>query len=192
MAGVDDITLVQMFVRGEQTLMSNANFRMVPVCDVVQLSDKTGSLIAIARVVGQKRIISVRQSSTHLDLISCVLVEHRYIPVNATGNGFIEYAFRPLPSGYEAAYTETRQLWRMWQSYSRLLRAAKTARPKLMVMTENGWEPIRSIGFCDENFFIQASTEELLLHRSDRLVWLNAIEESEQATSATLESATLQ
>jgi hypothetical protein len=172
---VNDIALIQKFVQGEISLLANQNLRVEPAFNTAQLLAKRGGLLATAKLVGQIRSVLVRQSSTYQELINRILVENRYIPTGVTEKGFIEYEHRAIPTGYEANFTEVRQLWKIWRShYSRKQHLAP-----LLIMTPNGWEAVKSIAYGQESFYVQIAGDEKMLHVSDRLVWLSPVEEEE-------------
>lgn len=177
---LDDITVIQKFVQGETVLLSNPNLRLEPSFNTAQLLAKKGGLIATAKLAGQIRSILLRHSSIYGELVNRILVEHRYIPVGITPQGLTQYEHRPIPLGYEANYTEVRFLWKMWRSHYSKKRIPNQL--PLKVLTQKGWEPVQTIEFGQESFFIRVPSDELMLCVSDRIVWINPMTDEEPAT----------
>lgn len=175
---IDDITVIQRFVRGEVALLANPNLRVEPAFNTAQLLAKRGGLVATAKLVGHLRAILLRYSSTYGELVNRILVENSYIPVGTTAQGLTQYEYRPIPPGYEANYTEARYFWKMWRTHYGRKRIVN--QPPLKVMGAQGWESVQTIAFSQDNFFIRVTSDEIMLHLDDRLVWLNPIEEAEQ------------
>lgn len=177
---IDDITVIQRFVRGETALLANANLRLEPAFNTAQLLAKKGGLIATAKLAGQIRSILLRHSSTYGELVNQILVANRYVPVAVTPQGLTQYEHRPVPTGYEANYTEVRYLWKIWRNHYGKKRIPNQL--PLKVMTAKGWEPVQAIEFGQESFFIRVPSDEIILCVSDRIVWLNPVEDEEPAT----------
>jgi len=169
---LDDLALIQKFVEGELSFLANQNLRIEPAFNTAQLLAKKGELIATAKLVGQIRAVLVRQSSTYQELVNRVLVSRQYIPIGISDRGLVQYEYCPIPSGYEANYTEVRQLWKAWRShYSRHSNAT------LLIRSGSSWLPVRKIEFGqDSNFFIQVPGDERMLGAIDRLIWLSPID----------------
>ncbi len=185
---IDDVALIRKFVQGELTLLSNHNLRVEPAFNTAQLLAKRGELLASAKLVGQIRSILVRQSSVYEDLLNRILSEHRYIPTRVNDQGLVEYEPCPIPDGYELNYTEVRQLWKIWRvNYCKTDSSKNPPRPPdaqaLLIRYKKSWALIVAILYGQENFFIQIPGDEIMLHSSDRLVWLNPVPKSAAPTS---------
>jgi hypothetical protein len=172
---VDDNTVIQRFVQGEMALLANANLRVEPAFNTVQLLAKRGGPIATAKLVGQIRSVLLRYSSTYGEEVNRALVDNGYIPVSITAQGLTQYEHRPIPEGYAANHTAARHLWKLWRA-----RYSKMNLPNqlpLMVMTASGWEPVQAIEFGqDSRFFVQVPSDEMMLDSNDLIVWLRPIE----------------
>lgn len=175
----DDLELVQKFVEGKLSFSANQNLRIEPSFDTAQLLAKKGELIATAKLVGKIRAVLVRQSSTYQELVNRVLVSQQYIPTDVNDRGLIQYEHCPIPEGYEANYTEVRQLWKAWRSHYR-----HHSDCPLLVRSGQSWLPVQNIEFGqDSTFFIQVPEDEKMLCSTDRIIWLSP---AELATSTTL------
>jgi hypothetical protein len=178
MTQVDDNTVIQRFVQGEMALLANANLRVEPAFNTVQLLAKRGGPIATAKLVGQIRSVLLRYSSTYGEAVNRALVDNGYIPVGITAQGLTQYEHRSIPTGYAANHTPARYLWKLWRA-----RHGKMHLPNqlsLMVMTANGWEPVQEIEFGqDSRFFVRVPSDEIMLDSNDLIVWLSPIENKE-------------
>lgn len=187
MTKIDDVTLIRKFIQGELTLLANHNLRVEPAFNTAQLLAKRGELLASAKLVGQIRSILVRQSSVYEELISRILSEHRYIPTHINEQGLIQYEPCPIPDGYELNYTEVRQLWKIWRVRYCKHDDLQRNRPRkpdahaLLIQHKKGWAPIVVITYGQENFFIEIPGDEIMLHSSDRIVWLNPVQKSDSS-----------
>ncbi len=48
----------------------------------------------------------------------------------------------------------------------------------MLVATENNWQKVEAVEFSQENVYITTATDEMMLHLSDYLVWLDNPEEA--------------
>ncbi len=177
---IDDITVIQKFIQGEMVLLANANLRVEPAFNTAQLIAKKGGLIATAKLAGQIRSVLLRHSGTYGELVDRLLVENLYIPTGTTSQGLTQYEPRQIPAGYEAHHTEVRHLWKTWLTEYGKKRVLN--RPPLKVLTAKGWESVEAIAFGQESFFIRVASDEIMLHVSDRMTWLNPVEAAEPVT----------
>ncbi|GAP93816.1 hypothetical protein [Leptolyngbya sp. NIES-2104] len=169
---LDDVALIQKFVEGELSFLANQNLRIEPAFNTAQLLAKKGELVATAKLVGRIRAVLVRQSSTYQELVNRVLVSQQYMPTGISDRGLVQYEHCPIPSGYEANYTEVRQLWKSWRSHY-----SRHANAPLLIRSGETWIPVRKIEFGqDSNFFIQVPGDERMLCATDRIIWLSPAE----------------
>lgn len=168
---IDDFTLIQKFVEGELSFSANQNLRIEPAFNTAQLLAKKGELIATVKLVGKIRAVLLRQSSNYRELVNRVLVAEQYIPLGINDQGLIQYEYCPIPAGYEANYTEVRQLWKAWRSHY-----SRHSNTTLLIRAGQGWLPIQKIEFGQESFFIQVPGDEKMLCVSDQIIWLSPAE----------------
>jgi hypothetical protein len=174
---IDDTSVIRRFVQDEVALVANSNLRVEPVFNTAQLIAKKGGLIASAKLAGQIRSVLLRHTSTYGELVDRILVENGYIPTGTTAQGLAQYERRQIPAGYAANCTEARLLWKLWRSHSK----SNVAQPPLQVLTLHGWEAVETIAFGQESFFVRVASQEMMLHTSDRVVWLNPVLQSQVA-----------
>jgi len=168
---LDDTELIRKFVEGKLSFLANQNLRTEPAFNTEQLLAKKGELIATAKLVGKIRAVLVRQSSAYQELVNRVLVAQQYIPIEIDAQGFVKYERCPIPSGYEANYSEFRQLWKAWRIYN-----SQQSNAPLLIREGNTWLPVQKIEFAKETFFIQVPGDEKMVRISDRLIWLSPAE----------------
>ncbi len=177
MSKLNDVELIRKFIQGDLSFLANQNLRLEPVFNSAQLLAKRGELIATAKLVGKIRAILVRQSSAYQELLNRILTEHQYLPIGINDQGLVEYEHSPIPSGYEANYTEVRHLWKAWRTHY-----SRKTNLKILIRSNQDWLPIQKIEFGQENFFLHVLGDEKMLCVSDRIIWLSPIETEEPAT----------
>ena len=174
---LDDLTLIQRFVEGKASLECNPNLRVESALDTIRLSTKKGAFLAAVKLALNIRSIFVRQKSQYWEVISQILVENSFMPMGLTEQGLMRYEHCSIPSGYEMKYTEARSLWKAWRTQQ----YPKPAQLKLSIHTPKGWQHVQSISISQELLFVETladgQVDEQMMHGSDRLVWLNPIEE---------------
>ncbi|MER3433360.1 MAG: hypothetical protein C4288_08010 [Leptolyngbya sp. ERB_1_1] len=181
MNNLDNTELIKKFVEGELSFLANRNLRIEPAFNTEQLLARKGELIATAKLVGKIRAVLVRQPSAYQELVNRVLVVQQYIPIEIDAQGFVKYERCPIPPGYEANYSEFRQLWKAWRIYS-----SSPSNAPLLIREGNTWLPVQKIEFAKETFFIRVPGDEKMVRISDRLVWLSPTE----LTPSVFESST--
>lgn len=171
MNNLDDTELVKRFVEGKISLLANQNLRIEPAFNTEQLLARKGELVATAKLVGRIRAVLVRQSTAYQELVNRILVAQQYIPVRITQQGLIEYERCPMPDGYEANYSEFRQLWKAWRVHY-----STESKAPLLIREGDKWLPVQKIIFGQESFFIQVPSNEKMVKIDDRLIWLSPVE----------------
>lgn len=177
---LDDTELVKKFVEGKISLLANQNLRIEPAFNTEQLIARKGELVATAKLVGRIRAVLVRQSTAYQELVNRILIAQQYIPTRITPQGLIEYERCPVPEGYEANYTEFRQLWKAWRVHY-----STESKAPLLIREDDKWLPVQGITFGRDTFFIQVPGDEKMVKIDDRVIWLSPVE----STASVLESS---
>ena len=178
MPPLDDITLIQAFVRRKIIPMATANLRLEPGFNIAQLVSHKGALLATTNLADKSRAVCLRPETKYSELISQVLVEGNLVPLGADDHGFRRYEHRPTPAGYDLNYTEARALWRTWRQQERHSRSSAT----LMIFNSGAWDIVQTMTFSQEDLFLQTATAEIILTARDRLVWLSPSPTTQPAT----------
>jgi hypothetical protein len=176
---LDDIALIQQFIQGKVKLSFNHSLRVEPVADTVQLLTKKGLLLATANLASQFKVIFVRQESAYWQQINHVLLENQLMPTGKIINGLMHYEYHPVPIGYQINYAEALNIWKLWRSHAHNHKLENCARINLLIFAEDSWQPIQEMAFSQESVFIKTYASEIMLHSSDRLVWISPTEDNQ-------------
>ncbi len=173
MAALNDITLIQKFVKGEDTLLANLNLRIEPGFNAVQLLGKKGGLIATLKLADKVRIALVRRESEYWEVLHQVLQNNSFVPKDqAEQQGFTQYEQHEIPAGYKMNYTEATLLWKAWWLHSRQ-KYNRNLQLDILIFQRNTWYPIKDIIYSQGTLFIKTWISEVVLRGSDRLIWLS-------------------
>jgi len=176
MSNLDDLTLIQRFVEGKASLEANPNLRVESALDTTRLFTKRGAFLAAVKLAVDIRSVLVRQESQYCEVISQTLLEHDFMPTGVTEQGLMCYEHQPVPEGYEMKHTEARSLWKAWRT-KLYPPSAQSIQPKPMIHTSQGWQRVQNISISQELLFVETLAEEVMIHSSDRIVWLSPVEE---------------
>jgi hypothetical protein len=175
---LDDIALIQQFIQGRAKLSFNHNLRIEPVADTVQLLTKKGLLLATVNLASQFKVIFVRQS-TYWQQINQVLLENHLMPTGKIESGLMRYEYHPVPIGYQINYAEALNVWKLWRTHANSHKSDESARINLLVFAEECWQPIQEMAFSQESIFIKTYASEIMVHSSDRVIWISPNEGNE-------------
>jgi hypothetical protein len=177
---LDDVALIEQFVQGKNKLLANLNLRLDVSGNVVQLRTKKGDVIGVLKNQTTNFIL-VKQNSPYWEILHKVLLENSFVPLGEAEQqkGFLEYKQYEVPKGYKINYTETGALWKIWWPSQRRKNNYQI-QLGLIVFTQNKWYPIQEIACVDGIFYIKTLIGEMTLGFTDKLVWLNKVEELNQ------------
>jgi|GEM_PF-606256 len=173
MASLDDITILQKFVKGETTLLCNSNLQIESASAVSQLLAKNRKLIAIIKLVNNLKSAWVKQKSEYWELLDQVLRQDNFVPLGiAEKEGLMLYEQHEIPVGYKMHYTLALDVWKAWWSYQRGKKPSSTS-IEILIFLKKKWSPIREVSFSDGILFIKTPVAEMTLHSDDQVVWLS-------------------
>lgn len=170
-AQMDDITLIQHFVKGDQQLVVNRRLSIQPAQDMVQLLSRNGQLIAWAKHAACPARFEVRVNNEYAALLNQVLLEHHYMPVGLNDvQAFMQYEHHPVPPGYEMNYTLGKDLWKYWWTHRQQLTSPNAE--AIMVCAKRGWASVTQVDCHKTALVIETTDDEVPLPNQDWVVWL--------------------
>lgn len=172
---LDDLVLIQKFIRGETTLLANQRLRIEPVFDSTQLLAKRGGLIATIKQGAAGLIILLRRDSDYYSLVHQCLLDRSLMPTGEIDQaGFERYCPCRVPAGYKLNCTEARSLWKEWWMSARNGNRSNI-QTNLLIFTRNTWYPIREIACNQGTVFITTLVTEVMLQGTDQVIWLSRL-----------------
>lgn len=172
---LDDSTLIQKFVEGESSLLSNQTLRVETSFDAIALMAKKEGVVATIKEVARKRTILVRYKSQYWQLVHSALLTQSFIPTNYPDQqGFIQYCRHEIPPGYQVNYAEARFLWKEWWMQRRKY-TTQSIQLDILIFTRDKWYPVREIISNEGVLFITTLVGDTILSGSDQIAWLNRI-----------------
>ncbi len=175
MVMLDDLSLIEKFIKGEGELLSNPNFRVESTFKTDQLLSKNGTFVAVIADKNPVEAVSVNTASKYFILMDQVLLKHGFVPVGEIERAkLIQYEQHEIPAGYKVNYTSAKTLFKKWWTNKR---AANQHEIKLdlLILTRSKWYPIRHISFNPKTLFFKTLVEEIHVHNEDGMVWLSRI-----------------
>lgn len=172
---LDDLALIQKFIRGETTLLANQRLRIESVFDSTQLSAKRGGLIATIKPGAEGLIVLLRRDSEYYNLVHQCLLDRSLMPTGEIDQaGFERYCPCRVPAGYKLNCTEARALWKEWWMSARHGNRS-SIQTNLLIFTRNTWYPIREIACNQGTVFITTLVTEVMLQGTDQVIWLSRL-----------------
>ena len=183
---LDDTRLIQRFSEGETQLLANQNLRLEFSCNAVQLTTRKGELIGILKPK-EKNFCLIKQSSKYWEIIHKTLLDKSFIPLGESEQqkGFFEYQQYEVPKGYKINYTEAGFLWKIWWPSQRRKNNYQI-QLSIIVFTKDKWYPIQEIAFVDGIFYIKTLIGEMTLGFTDKVVWLNKLDQEVKSPAVSL------
>ncbi|HEY9617455.1 MAG TPA: hypothetical protein V6C64_11470 [Microcoleaceae cyanobacterium] len=172
---LDDLVLIQKFIRGETTLLANQRLRVESVFDSTQLSAKRGGLIATIKQTPEGLSVLLRRDSDYYSLVHQCLLDRSFMPTGAIDQaGFERYCQCRVPAGYKLNCTEARGLWKEWWMSARNGNRS-SIQTNLLIFTRSTWYPIREISCSQGTVFITTLVTEVMLQGTDQVIWLSRL-----------------
>ncbi|MBL1173735.1 hypothetical protein [Pantanalinema sp. GBBB05] len=172
---LDDLVLIQKFIRGETTLLANQRLRVESVFDSIQLLAKRGGLIATIKQSSEGLAVLLRRDSDYYGLVHQCLLDRSFMPTGVIdASGFEQYCLCRVPAGYKLNCTEARALWKEWWMSARHGNRS-SIQTNLLIFTRNTWYPIREIACNQGTVFISTLVTEVMLQGTDQVIWLSRL-----------------
>ncbi|MGI0486290.1 hypothetical protein ACN4EK_12690 [Pantanalinema rosaneae CENA516] len=185
---LDDLALIQKFIRGETTLLANQRLRIEAVFDSTQLLAKRGGLIATIKQGAEGKVVLLRRESDYYGLVHQCLLDRSLMPTGEIDQaGFERYCPCRVPAGYRLNCTEARALWKEWWMSARHGNRSNI-QTNLLIFTRNTWYPIREIACNQGTVFITTLVTEVMLQGTDQVIWLSRLPGEALSAAKTLQS----
>jgi hypothetical protein len=173
---IDDITLIQRFISGENIdLLYNDNLQVEVTGGITQLLGKNKKIIALIKTVNKTKCALVRHNSEYWELLNNRLQEHNFIPLGeADIVGLIAYEYYEVPKGYKLNYTEAMALWKIWYPRHRH-NENKGINLDILILVKNKWSSIRDIYLHEGTMFVNTLFEQISIHYHEQIIWISRI-----------------
>ena len=177
---MNNIELLKVFVSsylsGHSALESNAELRVEPIGDTLQLLAKTEGLVATAKLSGDRCYSSIRYKSSFWPQLHEAMSMQKCLPVRQSKiSGFYEYEPIDIPRNYSVHFTNSLDLLQKWWMYEKENRQRSLM--SLLILYRGILYPIQNL-VCERGIItIQISGHRLRLNPLNMLIWLKSIEQ---------------
>jgi hypothetical protein len=188
---MDNATLIRSFVEsvvaGKNALMSNAELRIEPIGDTLQLWAKQEGMVSSARPTQKapKTASVILKDKTHYwPTLHNTLLENSFLPTHpAPSKGFYQYEFAKVPPSYEVNYTDGLLLLQAWWQYRQ--QEDRSGLLGMLVWHGRTWYPVRNIDCTQGTLSILSWGNEISVQPSERVVWLLKVEPKPESSKNT-------
>ncbi|MEM9809476.1 MAG: hypothetical protein AAF959_29865 [Cyanobacteria bacterium P01_D01_bin.56] len=172
-AALDNTTLIQKFLKGEDSLLANRELRIEKAREETQLLTNQGILLAKRRFNTSLPNVMVRLKSDHWQLLHQLTLEANFIPfqldqVRYAGETFAQYDYHSVPAGYQIHCQEASAFWKTWWVNHRKLELMD-----LLLLCEKRWYPVNKMLCETGTIYVRTWQGEKTLAVSDTVVWLD-------------------
>ncbi len=172
-SALDNATLIQKFLKGEDSLLANRELRIEKALDETQLLTTQGILLAKRRAKACLPNIMVRLQSDYWQLLHQLTLEAHFIPFRLdearyNGEVFVQYDYHSVPAGYRIHCQEASAFWRTWWVNHRKLELMD-----MLLLCEKRWYPVSKMLCETGTIYVKTWQGEKTLGVSDTVVWLD-------------------
>lgn len=195
---MDNATLIRSFVEsvvaGKSALVANAELRIEPIGDTLQLWAKQEGMVSSARPTPKTASIILKDKTHYWPVLHNTLLENSFLPTHpAPSKGFYQYEFAKVPPHYEVNYTDGLLLLQAWWQYQQ--QEDRSGLLGMLVWHGRTWYPIRNIDCTQGTLSILSWGNEISVQPSERVVWLLKVDPVAESpvnadSSSTTESET--
>jgi hypothetical protein len=176
---MDNATLIRSFVEsvvaGKNALMSNAELRIEPIGDTLQLWAKQEGMVSSARPIRKTASVILKDKTHYWPTLHNTLLENSFLPTHpAPSKGFYQYEFAKVPPSYEVNYTDGLLLLQAWWQYRQ--QEDRSGLLGMLVWHGRTWYPVRNIDCTQGTLSILSWGNEISVQPSERVVWLLKVE----------------
>ncbi|HEY9691625.1 MAG TPA: hypothetical protein V6D15_05445 [Oculatellaceae cyanobacterium] len=168
---VNDLTIIQEFVKGKRQFLSNSNLCIEGDSTKSQLFSTSQKLIAIIRVVNNVRSALVRQKSEYCEILEQVLQKSRFIPISTEKEGLIAYEQHEIPLGYTLHYTQAVKVWEAWSPRQKQ-EIKHDSRLDILMFFHKKWHPIKEMSFEQDRLLLKTLYSQINLDSQQQVVWV--------------------
>jgi hypothetical protein len=187
---MDNATLIRSFVEsvvaGKSTLVANAELRIEPIGETLQLWAKQEGMVSSARPTHKTASVILKDKTHFWPTLHNTLLENSFLPTHpAPSKGFYQYELAKVPPHYEVNYTDGLLLLQAWWQYRQ--QEDRSGLLGMLVWHGRTWYPIRNIDCTQGTLSILSWGSEISVQPSERVVWLLKVEPAvESSDSKTL------
>ncbi len=172
-AAIDNITLINKFLKGEDSLLANRELRVEKALDETQLLTTQGILLAKGRLTDHLPNIVIRLKSDYWELLNQQALDACFIPLHLQqdqldGATFTQYDYHSVPEGYQVHCQEAASFWKTWWINHRKLQLMD-----MLLLCKKRWYPVKEM-MCDTGtIYVKTWREEQTLSISEIVIWLD-------------------
>jgi hypothetical protein len=172
---MDNLSLINSFVesaiKGKNALIANADLRIEPIGDTLQLWAKQEGMVSSSRPAQNVMSVILKDKTQYWPILHDVLLENSFLPIYpAPSKGFYQYEFAKIPPNYSVNYSDGLLLLQAWWQYQQ--QEDKSGLLGMLIWHSRTWYPIRNID-CDQGTLkILSWGTEISVMPSERVVWL--------------------
>jgi hypothetical protein len=187
---MDNATLISSFVEsvvvGKSALVANAELRIEPIGDTLQLWAKQEGMVSSARPAHKTASVILKDKTHYWAALHNTLLEHSFLPTHpAPSKGFYQYELAKVPPHYEVNYTDGLLLLQAWWQYQQ--QEDRSGLLGMLIWHSRTWYPVRNIDCTQGTLSILSWGNEISVQPSERVVWLlkvNPVAETSNATAS--------
>jgi hypothetical protein len=188
---MDNVSLIHSFVEsvgaGKSTLIANAELRIEPIGDTLQLWAKQEGMISSARPTTKTASIILKDKTHYWATLHNVLLENSFLPTHpAPAKGFYQYEFAKIPPHYEVNYTDGLLLLQAWWQYQQ--QEDRSGLLGMLVWHGKTWYPVRNIDCNQGTLSILSWGNEISVQPSARVVWLLKVNPATESSTTDQDS----
>lgn len=169
---IDNITLIQKFLTGDDSLLANRELRVEKALDETQLLTTQGILLAKGHFASRLPNVVIRLSSDYWGLINQLALEGSFIPfgidqARLEKATFTQYDYHSVPDGYQIHCQAASAFWKTWWVNHRKLQLMD-----MLLLCDKRWYPVNHM-LCDTGtIYVKTWRGEKTLSLADTVVWL--------------------
>ena len=170
---LDNITLIQKFLKGDDTLLANRELRIEKALDETQLLTTQGILLAKGRFKEHLPNVVVRLKSDYWEVINQLALSASFIPFSISQARlakakFTQYDYHSLPTGYQVHCQDAAAFWKTWWINHRRLQLMD-----MLLLCNKRWCPINQM-VCDTGtIYVKTWRGEQALSLAETVVWID-------------------
>jgi hypothetical protein len=178
---MDNASIVDTFVESvlfrKSVLLANAELRIEPVGNVLQLWSKQDGLLSSASLSSAMPLFKVKAQGCHSILLHDTLIAHQVLPTElAPENGYYAYALADVPEGCKLNCKDGLLFLQAWWTYK--TKDAQVGNLGMLLWHDLAWHPIQYVE-CDRGMLkVSVWSKEIGIHPEHRVTWLQKIRSS--------------
>lgn len=170
---IDNMTLIQAFLKGEDSLLANRELRVEKAHDETQLLTTQGTLLAKGCWQTRLSNVVVRLQSDYWDIIHQLALNAGFIPfklqqARLDRATFAQYDYHSVPAGYQVHCQEASAFWKTWWINHRKLQLMD-----MLLLCEKRWYPVNHMLCETGTIYVKTWRGEQTLSITDTVIWLD-------------------